>query len=250
MKIRILSLIVAALIIFPSLCIADNYNPYETRSNDDLVSEYLAIQKELLSRNGGFSLDLHTGKYMVGKDIPSGVYRLECKGAFSSSQVRLYSSTTSVSPQESHVMAEMYNSSIIGKIELAEGSVLEISGSTITLSSFSVSQIESSLPEVQKEVSLSAPTSNTQVDGLVVAPGKYMIGSDIPAGTYRVVCKDASSMSTFSLFDNEKSIFPSFETILNELFGNAEIGKIELKTGNRLEIAEGSVTLYVYDGLH
>jgi hypothetical protein len=31
--------------------------------------------------------------------------------------------------------------------------------------------------------------------------------------------------------------------------GNAEIGKIELKKGSYVEVAEGSVTLYTYTGL-
>ena len=56
-------------------------------------------------------------------------------------------------------------------------------------------------------------------------------------------------MASFSVFDSEKSVFPSYDTLLSPLMGNAEIGKIELKKGSYVEVAEGSVTLYTYTGL-
>ena len=56
-------------------------------------------------------------------------------------------------------------------------------------------------------------------------------------------------MATFNVYDNEKSIFPSFSTLLLSLLGNAEIGKIGLEYGNVVEIQEGSVTLYNYQGV-
>ena len=212
------------------------------KTDEELLAMYQEIQAILLSRSGEYSLTLPAGKYEVGLDIPAGEYRMECSGAYSSSQVSVYQSEDSKWASDRYLMSEMTKSSIVGKITLEDGNILSISGSAITVTGYNAAQM--SVEGGGKIVDQPADGG-----GFVVSAGKYQVGTEIPAGTYRVVCEDEYGMAAFRVYDSEKSVFPSYDTVLAKLFGNGEIGKIELKEGSYVEIAEGSVTFYLYTGV-
>ncbi len=239
-------IIYAAIILFLSVTTA-SADSLSSMTDDELLSMYQQIQTILLSRSNEYSIALNAGRYTVGKDFPSGIYRLECKGAYSSSTVNVYSTVESTNYSDWFIMGELYNSSVVGKLELNDGNVLEIKGSTIDLTCYSPAHIS-----VSSEASgnTSNESTATSINGsFVVAPGKYHVGSEIAPGTYRVVCDDPYGFAVFNLYDSKKSILPSYDTIVSKLFGNPEIGKLELKNGNYVEIKEGSVTFYPYLGI-
>lgn len=218
-------------------------------SDEELITMYREIQSILLSRSGNYEIQLNAGRYVVGDDLPSGSYRIEAKGAYSSSTLKVYEDGKAKYPIDTYIMAELYNSSVIGKLDLEEGNILDITGSTVSIASYSVAQVQIENEESSHSSSKNDAPDAEAVDSLVVPPGKYQVGPEIPQGTYRVVCEEAYGMASFSIFDSEKSVFPSYNTLLSPLIGNAEIGKIELKKGSFVEVAEGSVTLYTYTGL-
>ena len=243
---KTLAVIAVALIMVSTMSFA-YAEDLSAKSDEELLALYQEIQTILLARNGNYTIELASGKYVIGTDFPAGSYRVEAKGAYSSTQVKVYKDTNAKYPSDSYILAELYQSSVIGKLDVEPGNILEISGSAVTISAYNAAQIP-------LNATASMPTDNEQtqldvVDGLVVPSGKYLIGSEIAAGTYRVVCKEAYGMASVSVFDSEKASFPSFNTLLSPLLGNAEIGKLELKAGTYLEVAEGSVTLYIYKGL-
>lgn len=218
-----------------------------TKSDEELIAMYREIQSILLDRNGKYTVQLNAGKYIIGDDLPAGSYRIEAKGAYSSSTLKVYEDANAKYPEDTYILAELYNSSVIGKLDLVEGNVLNITGSTLSIASYNAAQIELDA-EISQPAGEEQPDAEA-VDSLVVPPGKYQVGPEIPAGTYRIVCEEAYGMASFSVFESEKSVFPSYDTILSPLMGNAEIGKLELKKGSYVEVAEGTVTLHTYTGL-
>ncbi len=234
------------LLLAMSCAFAEDLN---AKSDEELLALYQEIQAILLARNGNYTVELASGKYTIGTDFPAGSYRIEAKGAYSSTQVKVYKNADEKYPSESYILAELYQSSVIGKLDVVSGNVLEIAGSVVTVSAYNAAQTPLNITVETDSLKDANQADTEMVDGLVVPSGKYLIGSEIAPGTYRVVCEEAYGMASVSVFDSEKAVFPSFNTLLSPLLGNAEIGKLDLKSGSYLEVSEGSVTLYVYKGL-
>ena len=111
-----------------------------------------------------YTVELTSGKYVIGTDFPAGVYKFEAKGAYSSTQVKVYKDVDAKIPSDSYVLAELYQSSVIGKLNVEPGNILEISGSVVTVSAYNAAQIPLSIATI-------TPTNNEQnqlnaVDGL------------------------------------------------------------------------------------
>ena len=130
---RVLIALTACVFLFS--VVAVNAESLSGKTDQELMDLYLQIQSELLSRSASYSISLSAGKYKVGVDIPAGLYRAECSGAYSSSTLKLYESEESKFPADTYIMAELYQSPVIGKLDLAEGNIVSITGSVITLTS-------------------------------------------------------------------------------------------------------------------
>ena len=124
--------------------------------------------------------------------------------------------------------------------------ILKISGSSVDLTCYNPAQISISSERIAKD---DGPAITSDGDSFVVSPGKYHVGSEIVPGTYRVVCEDAYGFAAVNVYENNKAKMPYYNTIVSKLFGNPEIGKLELKKGNYVEVQEGSVTFYPYTGI-
>lgn len=240
---RIIAIMIVLLFIFTSSASAGSLSEM---TDEELLSMYQQIQSILLSRSDEYSLTLNAGRYIVGEDIPSGTYRLECKSPYAAANVDVYATSESKYSSDSFIMAELYNSSVVGKLDLNDGNILKISGSTIDLTCYNPAHI-SIVSEVADVKDGADIASNG--DSFVVSPGKYHVGSEIAPGTYRLVCEDAYGFAGVNVYENSKAKLPYYNAIVSKLFGNPEIGKLELKKGNYVEIEEGSVTFYTYDGI-
>lgn len=86
------------------------------------------------------------------------------------------------------------------------------------------------------------------IDGVKVPAGLYVVGTDIPSGTYRIEYRPSDEYDFCSfLATNEAEMF-GYQTMLG--FGGAsEIGKIELTDGTNIQITRGDVYFYTYTGL-
>ena len=218
-----------------------------SKTDQELLDLYLQIQSVLLSRNANYSLKLNAGIYKIGTDIPAGAYRIECSGAFTSCTISVYTSEKSKYANNTYILSELTQSSVLGKVDLTDGNILEISGSTVSLTSYSTAQIE-----IETTNSLKKDTSSpggASEEGLTISPGKYLVGIEIPAGTYKVICEGNYSITSFDVYDSSTATRPSYSTILTAFLGNTEIGKIELSSGNIVEIKDGSVVFYKYQDI-
>lgn len=56
-------------------------------------------------------------------------------------------------------------------------------------------------------------------------------------------------MVELSVFDSKTSTFASYSALMSTLIGTDEIGKLELKKGNYVEISDGSVMFCPYGGV-
>lgn len=209
------------------------------KSDQELLSMYQQIQSILLSRSKSYSIELDAGKYTVGTDLPAGSYRLECNGAYASCYVTIYTSTESEPFPESYILAEMYQSSAIGKLDLVKGNILSINGSKVTLTAYNAANTK-----IAVEQEKSSPHG-----GFKVSIGKYIVGDEIPAGTYRVVCEGAYASASITVYSSKWVQLVSFSEYLSPTFGADEIGKLELEEGNYVEIEYGSLMFYPYTGL-
>ena len=81
--------------------------------------------------------------------------------------------------------------------------------------------------------------------GVVVPPGKYIIGEDIPAGKYRLYT--AADNGMYSISNEDGKIVDS--GLLGNTWGTNEVGKLELINGYTLEIGSANITFFTYTGI-
>ena len=239
---------VVCVVLVALMCIGTSFaEKLNLKSDQELIAMYQEIQAILLSRSQEYVLELNAGTYTVGSDVPAGEYRVECPGAYSSAIVKLYSKSGDAFPASSYTLAELYNSSVIGKLVLEKGNVLSVSGSKVELRDYNVAN--TALKSGNAVIENQTQNQAGDKEEFTLASGKYKVGDEIPTGTYRVAIDDPYGMVVLDVFDSAKSLRPSYSTILSKLIGNGEIGKLVLEKGNIIQIAEGSVTFYEYTGI-
>lgn len=88
--------------------------------------------------------------------------------------------------------------------------------------------------------------SEQLVEGVKVPPGEYIIGEDIPAGTYRIEITGGTGF--YDVYEKEGG-----HTIMTGLTGKSynvlEIGKITFKDGNILALYNSTFIFFPYTGI-
>ena len=104
------------------------------------------------------------------------------------------------------------------------------------------------LIELSKQIQIRLFSENL-INGVTVPAGRYIVGEDIPAGTYRmeVVYKDSGGYVYFYESEDKKISFK--ESFLGEYWGVEEIGKMVLQDGNVIDISNNALRFYPYAGL-
>ena len=215
-----------------------NRNDINTLPIDELVELYKDVLFALAQSKAEYTINLPAGQYEVGKDIPSGLFKMECSGMYSSANVKIYDTAEDSFPSFSQIMAELYNSSIIGKIELKEGNVISISGSIVELSTYNPSVIEIELSEKANDISEKSQANSimeSPAEEKVYSAGRYIVGEDIHAGAYRVELKNTYSTAIVEVYKTQKDKAPYYSQFLGFIMSSA-IGKLELEKGNVLSI--------------
>lgn len=82
------------------------------------------------------------------------------------------------------------------------------------------------------------------IKSAVVPQGVYIVGVDLPAGTYSV--SQNEYLASVEVFPSETSKNDIFDYTIRE---DEIIGRLVLENGQRLEVLHSSITLTVYSGL-
>ena len=179
----------------------------------------------------GDSYTVPTGEIVIGEDIPAGDYTISCvgkeealltlwgkeKGDYSSNGGCIYS-----------VWVTPGDNGKIGKLTLEEGNVVETSSGALSFSEY------------------------IGLDSNIVPSGVYMVGKDIPAGSYTVSCagKDEVMLELWgkALQDYESNGGNLYQVWV-EPGENGMIGKLTIEEGNVIEIQSGALIFEQYQGL-
>ena len=86
-------------------------------------------------------------------------------------------------------------------------------------------------------------------DGVDVLAGQYTVGTDIPAGSYRLIVVYPGSGGMLYVYDSADSSMYSDSSFLGEYWGVVEIGKITLEDGNIVDISNNALRFFPYVGL-
>ena len=89
--------------------------------------------------------------------------------------------------------------------------------------------------------------SSKLVDGITVPPGEYIIGEDIPEGSYRVCAISLERNSMVIIYSAGKNVLTSYA--IGDLYGAYEVGKLPLENGMIIEVDFAPVIFYPYAGL-
>lgn len=80
---------------------------------------------------------------------------------------------------------------------------------------------------------------------VTVPVGTYVVGEDIPAGSYTITFASSSGFARVSVYDEGKS----YSSFSEQVAKDSPIGKVVLKNGQTIEINYDPVTFSPYKGL-
>lgn len=123
---RFLTILLILCLLAPSALSSES--PFAPYSDDELIIFAQMAQNEIVSRGLVKSAVVPQGVYIVGLDVPAGIYSVSHDGSVSS--VEVYPSATSNDDLYDY---SIYGDEIIGRLELLDGQRLEVLHSAITL---------------------------------------------------------------------------------------------------------------------
>lgn len=88
--------------------------------------------------------------------------------------------------------------------------------------------------------------SRQLIDGVTVPQGTYTVGTDIPAGTYRIEITGIGGYYDLYESDGGKTLETGLTGSTYDVFA---IGKFELKDGNVLKIRNSTFIFFPYTGI-
>ena len=91
--------------------------------------------------------------------------------------------------------------------------------------------------------------SENLVNGVEVPAGDYIVGEDIPSGTYRLEVVYPSAGGYLHVYKSAESNVSIKDTFLGEFWGVVTIGKIQLEDGNMISISTNALRFFPYTGL-
>ena len=101
---------------------------------------------------------------------------------------------------------------------------------------------------INRNIQLRIFEKEATINGVTVPAGLYVVGQDLPSGTYRVVFNSVRDTDYCSFLAVNESESFGFTTILG-FSGSPEIGKIELSKNTHITITGGELVFFTYTGL-
>ena len=163
------------------------------------------------------------GEYVVGQDIPAGVYALSANGE---GTIWLYESESSQSYNDSFHVNPDY---AVGRIELKDGMKIQINRNAIDFTTYADTEVWNGLLDKQ-------PTK--------VLRGEYVVGQDIPPGSYTLTSDEEATIYLYA--SKDKSYYSDSYKCKEP---DRLIGRVNLKDGMRILINYGTMTFEPFRGL-
>ncbi|MBQ1215214.1 MAG: hypothetical protein IIX88_02660 [Firmicutes bacterium] len=88
--------------------------------------------------------------------------------------------------------------------------------------------------------------SERLTEGVKVPPGVYVVGEDIPAGTYRIEITDGTGF--YDIYDKPDGNY-LYSGLSGSSYGVTELGKIILEDGNIVKFVNSTFVFYPYVGI-
>lgn len=170
------------------------------------------------------TVQVPVGAYIVGEDIPAGYYTLSSEKY---ATIRLYSKETDEYYDESYSCDKP--NYIIGKIKLIGGMKVQILHSPMSFSTYDSS-------------SLLVLMENDEPATVYI--GEYIVGVDIPAGSYSL---SSTSYATIRIYKSEDDAYYYDSYSCDK--PDYTIGKITLKDGMKILILHSDMIFNPYKGL-
>ena len=112
-------------------------NPFETMSDQEIMVCYQFTMEQMDKRglspySTARGVTVPQGRYTVGVDIPAGAYRLEFPDdEFDTGMIYIYIPGKDL-PDKWYSVGKYSNVQVFGKLELVEGTIFELQGTTAT----------------------------------------------------------------------------------------------------------------------
>jgi len=127
---KLLTVILILALAVPAIALAD-LPDISNLTKDELLELNHQIQLRLFSEQLVNGVDVPAGDYIVGEDIPEGIYRLEIGYPKSGGYLTIYKSTENKIAISESFIGEYWGVIEIGKMELVSGNIVHISGNML-----------------------------------------------------------------------------------------------------------------------
>lgn len=107
------------------------------------------------------------------------------------------------------------------------------------------------LTEAQLKVNNEIIARFGKIEGVIIEPGLYIVGEDIPAGSYYFEGVQGRFSSSLHVYPSKDKMGSFDET--QEIHGigsdTPKTGRVILENGNAVQFVQGPVVLHIYKGL-
>ena len=126
---KILAIILVVALILPAAVFAD-IPDISSLTNDELLTLNHEIQLRLFSEKLVNGIQIPAGKYIIGEDIPEGIYRVETADKVLSPMITIYNEGKA-KIVGSYLLGDIYGSYEVGKLDLGKDYIVEVDFSPV-----------------------------------------------------------------------------------------------------------------------
>ena len=126
---KILAIILVVALILPAAAFAD-IPDISSLTNDELLTLNHEIQLRLFSEKLVNGIQIPAGKYIIGEDIPEGIYRVETADKVLSPMITIYNEGKA-KIVGSYLLGDIYGSYEVGKLDLGKDYIIEVDFSPV-----------------------------------------------------------------------------------------------------------------------
>ena len=230
---RVITFVVVFVLLVTCVSLAESTIDFSEYTLEELIQIKSDLSDEIAKRPGGEKTALGAGQYRIGEDLPAGVYAFRF----------VQNGDKDVERSDYYVYENesMYKYDVdrlwLGDMPRIDGSLRGDGETRISLYPGEFLSLRYNGAEIERVGNVSEPVINYEIpEGTDIPKGEYVIGEEIPVGTYKIYYngKGTARVRVFIDADEADSIFnEGKETILNTT--NTE-GTVFLSDGNVLRV--------------
>lgn len=225
---------------FVSLVLAESGTDYSNLSLDELISMRSALDTEIENRMVDLSTKLIPGTYVVGRDLKAGSYivlGLMDEGPSGYTPQALISESAENAEYSEYIDYQYMKTDVEWHVTVVDGNVIEVRSGDVSIQN--AQPLTCGMEETNPNDPSLPTTSN-------MAPGTYIAGKDIKAGTYILVGlmdEGPTGYTPQALTAESVDDASNSEYIDYSYLKTGETWRIALKNGNVLEVRSGEVAV-------